>query len=145
MSAHIVIHRHDPAAGQDWRKRNPIPVRFRQMLAQGCGHIEIFAFFANISKSPGRIRALFRWPSFSRRQAVGVVAYLNTGTLTAVQFLGAVLRPLRSLFSSPVNCVQQPTSSIAKCFPVLFVCGFHAVNKAWNLRDEMHEKSVSGA
>lgn len=95
------------------------------------GHPRALGFYAQ-TKSPGRICALSRRQPFSRRQAVGVVAYLNTGTLTAVQFLGAVLRPLRS--PSFLHCALQPAkqarSGFTDVFQVLFCMFAH---------DEQHE------
>jgi hypothetical protein len=98
------------------------------------------------SQSPGCSSTLFRWPSFSRRQAVGVVAYLNTGTLTANQILGAIIRLPRSLFShAPAQVCQDRRRCVSKKYPVLFVFGFHARNKAWRRKHGLLEKSASGA
>jgi hypothetical protein len=75
-----------------------------------------------------------------------VVAYLNTGTLTAItNFVGAVLRPLRSLLSSLVNCVQQPTSGLSYRFKSFAVSLFHVPTKAWSSKREAQRITVNGA
>lgn len=117
----VVVVSHDPAAGQNWRERTHIRPRSRQMPARGSVHF--FAFIANKSKSPGRSSAIFDYAGellFARCWAVGGAVTANHLTPAAIKFVGAVYRPLRSLFSDALlQACKQSCSRVADRFHVL--------------------------
>lgn len=116
-AAHLALSRPGSQYEDKW-----LPGR---MPARGGRHF--FAFFANKSKSPGRCGALSWRLPFSRRQAVGVVAYLNTGTLTAVNSRGV----LRHWSSNPrFKFLQEPSRGLSKSFEVLFCMFAHVEQRS---------------
>lgn len=113
MSAHIIIAPYAASLTQSrpgsQYDKHRLPGRMRRHHA---AQFELAGLLARASR-------FCRWPSFSRRQAVGVVAYLNTGTLTAVQFLGPFVAARRLFSDALLQACKQSCSRVADRFHVL--------------------------
>lgn len=119
----IVVQSSHAAARADWRERTHVHPRSRQMRHGGCAHsmeVTMEARFHGF-QSQGRICAIFGLLPFARCWAVSGAASANR-TLTANQFLGAILRLPRSLsvLHHALQPAKQAPSGFTKYRPVLF-------------------------